>query len=125
MNSDILTMLQSLMIGAIPLIFAITLHEAAHGYVAKKLGDNTAYSLGRVSLNPLVHIDWFGTVLLPSILYLTTGFVFGWAKPVPVNYANLKKPRRDSIWVSAAGPGANFIPSAVKLRPSGRGYQAV
>ena len=99
---------------ALPVIFAITLHEAAHAYVAKYFGDMTAYSQGRVSLNPLVHIDPVGTILIPAVLaaiYISTssGFLFGYAKPVPVNYGNLKNPKRDMAWVALAGPGANFI----------------
>ena len=94
---------------AIPAILAITLHEAAHGFVAKWRGDDTAWRLGRVTLNPFRHIDPFGTVILPALMYFTTGFVFGWAKPVPVNFGRLHHPRRDMVWVALAGPGINFI----------------
>lgn len=94
---------------ALPAILAITLHEAAHGFVAWRLGDDTAYQLGRVTFNPLRHIDPFGTVLLPALMYFTTGFVFGWAKPVPVNFGRLNHPRRDMVWVALAGPGTNFV----------------
>ncbi len=94
---------------ALPAILAITLHEAAHGFVAWRLGDDTAYRLGRVTFNPLRHIDPFGTVLLPALMYFTTGFVFGWAKPVPVNFERLNHPRRDMVWVALAGPGTNFV----------------
>ncbi len=94
---------------AIPAILAITLHEAAHGFVAWWRGDDTAWQLGRVTLNPLRHIDPFGTVILPALMYFTTGFVFGWAKPVPVNFARLHYPRRDMVWVALAGPGINFV----------------
>ncbi len=94
---------------AIPAILAITLHEAAHGFVAKWRGDDTAWQLGRVTLNPFRHIDPFGTVILPALMYFTTGFVFGWAKPVPVNFGRLHHPRRDMVWVALAGPGVNFI----------------
>ena len=94
---------------AIPAILAITLHEAAHGFVAKWRGDDTAWQLGRVTLNPFRHIDPFGTVILPALMYFTTGFVFGWAKPVPVNFGRLHHPRRDMVWVALAGPGINFI----------------
>jgi Zn-dependent protease len=96
---------------ALPVIFAITLHEAAHGYVAKFFGDNTAYSQGRVSLNPIVHIDLFGTILIPIVLYFATNgqFLFGYAKPVPVNFGQLRNPKRDMAWVALAGPGANFF----------------
>lgn len=108
-DTQLLQSLQTLLMAAIPVIFAITLHEAAHGWAAKKLGDNTAYMLGRVSLNPMVHIDWIGTVLLPALLFLVTGFAFGWAKPVPVKFGNLRKPRPHSMLVAAAGPAANLI----------------
>lgn len=105
-----MNMIQQLCIWALPVLFAITVHEAAHGWVANRLGDHTAKILGRVTLNPIKHIDWIGTILVPAVLLLTnSGFLFGWAKPVPVNYANLKHPRRDSAWVAAAGPGSNFL----------------
>ena len=100
---------------ALPVIFAITLHEAAHGYVAKHFGDLTAYAEGRVSLNPLRHIDPFGTIALPLILLAVSklfggaGILFGWAKPVPVNFANLRHPKRDMLWVAAAGPFSNLV----------------
>jgi Zn-dependent protease len=95
---------------AIPVIFAITLHEAAHGFVARHFGDDTAANAGRVTLNPLKHIDLFGTILLPAFLLLSNaGFVFGYAKPVPVNFAALRDPKRDMIWVAAAGPGMNIL----------------
>ncbi len=92
------------------MVFAITLHEAAHGYVAKHFGDYTAYQAGRISLNPLNHIDLIGTILVPvGLLIMTAGqFVFGWAKPVPVNFSQLRDPKRDMLWVAAAGPGANL-----------------
>ena len=93
---------------AIPVIFAITLHEAAHGYVARRFGDNTAWMLGRVTLNPAKHIDPIGTVVLPLVTLALTNFMFGWAKPVPVNFANLRNPRIHAIWVAAAGPAANL-----------------
>lgn len=91
----------------LPILIAITFHEAAHGYAAWKLGDDTAYSRGRVTFNPLRHIDPFGTIILPAMLFLTTPFVFGWAKPVPVAFHRLHRPRRDMILVAAAGPGIN------------------
>lgn len=95
---------------AIPIIIAITFHEAAHGYVAKLFGDDTAARLGRVTFNPLKHIDPFGTIILPAFLLLThAGFVFGYAKPVPVNFGRLYNPKRDMIWVAAAGPGTNLL----------------
>lgn len=105
---DIGQFLQVLSVVAIPAIVAITFHEAAHGYVALRLGDDTAYVQGRVTFNPLKHVDPFGTVLLPALLALTTGFVFGWAKPVPVNFMRLNNPRRDMVWVALAGPGINI-----------------
>jgi len=95
---------------ALPVLFAITLHEAAHGYVARHFGDMTAHAQGRISLNPLRHIDWLGTVAVPLLILLLSGgrFLFGWAKPVPVNYSALRKPRQHMAWVAAAGPGANL-----------------
>jgi Zn-dependent protease len=106
--------IQAVAINAIPLIFAITIHEAAHGYVARKFGDNTAYLLGRVSLNPAKHIDPVGTILIPLMLILTgSPFLVGYAKPVPVNFGRLRNPRIDSIWVALAGPGSNFIQALI------------
>jgi Zn-dependent protease len=102
--------LTSIAIYAIPVIIAITLHEAAHGFVARLLGDDTAEKAGRVTLNPLKHIDLFGTIILPAFLLLTkAGFLFGYAKPVPVNFAALHHPKRDMIWVAAAGPAMNIL----------------
>jgi Zn-dependent protease len=108
---DIANIIQTVAIYAIPVIFAITLHEAAHGYAAKKLGDNTAYALGRVTLNPIKHIDPMGTIAVPLLLYFATAgtFLFGYAKPVPVRFGNLKHPKKDMIWVALAGPGSNLI----------------
>jgi len=108
-----LNLAQIIAIYALPVIFAITLHEAAHGYVAKHFGDMTAFQEGRVSLNPLRHIDPIGTIALPLILLAVTkffggGIIFGWAKPVPVNFSNLRRPKRDMLWVAAAGPLSNF-----------------
>ena len=100
-------------INAIPLILAITLHEAAHGYVAKMFGDNTAYMLGRVTLNPAKHIDPVGTIAFPLISMVVGGILFGWAKPVPVNFGNLRHPKRDMLWVAAAGPGSNVVQALV------------
>jgi Zn-dependent protease len=100
--------IQAIAVYAIPVLFAITVHEAAHGYVARMLGDNTAYVLGRVTLNPVKHIDPLGTVVIPIGMLLMTGFMFGWAKPVPVDWGSLRKPKRDMIWVAAAGPGVNL-----------------
>jgi Zn-dependent protease len=100
-----------LSVWVLPVLLAVTLHEAAHGWVAWKLGDDTAQRLGRVTFNPLRHIDPFGTVLLPALLLFMSGgkFMFGFAKPVPVNFMRLRQPRRDMIWVAAAGPGANIL----------------
>jgi len=107
---DIGTLMENIALYAVPTVFAITLHEAAHGYVAKHFGDYTAYQQGRISLNPLSHVDPVGTVVVPIALVLVTAgqFAFGWAKPVPVNFSNLRSPKRDMLWVAAAGPGANL-----------------
>jgi Zn-dependent protease len=108
MNGDAL--LHGVSVWAIPVILAITLHEAAHGYVAHLLGDDTAWRLGRVTLNPLKHIDPFGTILLPAVFILSGSPIkFGYAKPVPVNFSALHNPKRDMIWVAAAGPAANVL----------------
>jgi Zn-dependent protease len=102
------TMMQTIAIWALPVLFAITVHEVAHGWVAKLRGDKTAMMLGRLTLNPLKHIDPVGTVLLPLLLVvLQTGFVFGWAKPVPVTMQNLRSPKQDMVWVALAGPASN------------------
>ncbi len=92
-----------------PVLIALTFHEVAHGYVAWRLGDDTAKRLGRLSLNPLRHIDLYGTVIVPALLILTVGFPFGWAKPVPVAFGRLDHPRRDMVWVAAAGPAMNLF----------------
>ena len=126
------SLLQQISVFALPAIFAITLHEAAHGWVASKLGDDTALRAGRVTFNPLKHIDPFGTVLMPLLLFFASrgSFLFGYAKPVPVNFARLNHPRMDMVWVAIAGPGINilmaiaaallfyvlpFVPTVVKL----------
>jgi Zn-dependent protease len=106
---DTHNILITILVYALPVIFAITLHEAAHGYVARHFGDSTAYMLGRVTLNPMKHIDPIGTVIIPIATMLAGGFLFGWAKPVPVNYNNLRSPKRDGLWVAAAGPFANLV----------------
>ncbi len=105
----------TLAIWALPVIFAITLHEAAHGYVARHFGDPTAFLAGRISLNPLRHVDPVGTLLVPGLILATSalfgagGILFGWAKPVPVDFARLRSPKKDMLWVAAAGPGANLL----------------
>lgn len=107
--------IQSIALYAIPVIFAITLHEAAHGYVARMFGDPTAYQMGRVSLNPVRHIDPVGTLLVPLVILLASkllgspGILFGWAKPVPVDFGRLRRPKQDMLWVAAAGPASNLI----------------
>ncbi len=103
-----MTLVQKIAVWALPVLFAITVHEAAHGFVARALGDRTAESLGRLSLNPLKHIDPVGTVVVPLVLLALGGFLFGWAKPVPVNFRNLRHPRRDMAIVAAAGPLSNL-----------------
>jgi Zn-dependent protease len=108
---DILSTVVSLFV----LLFAITIHEASHGWSALKMGDPTAYAAGRVTLNPLAHIDPLGTVILPIILVVLGAPAFGWAKPVPVNPYNLRHPRRDNLWISLAGPAANMIAAAAAL----------
>ncbi|MBI3091891.1 MAG: site-2 protease family protein [Candidatus Tectomicrobia bacterium] len=100
-------MLREIFLLAVPLLVAVILHEVAHGWVADRLGDPTARRMGRLTLNPLAHIDPIGTVLMPIFLMLTTGFFFGYAKPVPVNFWNLRDPKRDMVWVAAAGPATN------------------
>lgn len=109
------TIIQTLAIYAIPVIFAITLHEAAHGYVARHFGDPTAWQLGRITLNPIKHVDPVGTILVPVLILVaskiagSSGILFGWAKPVPVNFGKLRRPKQDMLWVAAAGPGANLV----------------
>ena len=107
---DIANLIQTVAIYALPVLFAITVHEAAHGYAARYFGDNTAYQLGRITLNPLKHIDPMGTIAMPLLLYFATSgaFLFGYAKPVPVNFAQLRNPKRDMVWVALAGPASNF-----------------
>ena len=109
-------MLYTLSTWIIPALLAITLHEAAHGYVANWLGDSTAKEQGRISLNPIRHFDPVGTVVLPLLLALTSPFVFGWAKPVPVNFSRLRHPKRDMVWVAAAGPAMNLFLALVSAR---------
>ena len=106
---DVQSLIQAVAIGAIPVLFAITLHEAAHGYVARHFGDMTAFQQGRISLNPLRHIDPVGTILLPIMTLWLGGILFGWAKPVPVNFSALRRPKQDMLWVALAGPAANLF----------------
>lgn len=102
-------LIQTIAIAAIPILFAITIHEAAHGYVARYFGDMTAYQQGRISLNPIRHIDPVGTILLPLITLVLGGILFGWAKPVPVNFSALRHPKQDMLWVAIAGPASNLL----------------
>ena len=104
-----LDLISTLFVFVIPVIFAVTVHEVAHGWVASQFGDQTAKSMGRLTLNPIKHIDPIGTILVPAIMYFTSGFIFGWAKPVPVNWRNLGHPRRDMAIVAIAGPAANLL----------------
>lgn len=108
---DFSNLIQTVLIYALPVLFAITVHEAAHGYAARHFGDNTAHMLGRITLNPFKHIDPIGTVLMPVMLYFATSgaFLFGYAKPVPVRFDHLRNPKRDMIWVALAGPASNFV----------------
>jgi Zn-dependent protease len=108
---DFAHLIQTVLIYALPVLFAITVHEAAHGYAARALGDNTAWMMGRVTLNPMKHIDLVGTILMPLVLYFATSgaFLFGYAKPVPVRFDLLRHPKRDMVWVALAGPGANLL----------------
>jgi Zn-dependent protease len=108
---DVTHLVQTFAIYALPVLFAITLHEAAHGYVARHFGDMTAHAQGRISLNPVRHIDLIGTIVVPLVILLLSAgkFLFGWAKPVPVNYSALRKPKQHMAWVAAAGPAANLL----------------
>ena len=115
MDLNIHQLVQTLAIYALPVLFAITLHEAAHGYVARHFGDMTAHAQGRISLNPGRHIDLVGTVIVPLVILFLSGykFLFGWAKPVPVNYSALRKPRQHMAWVAAAGPASNLAQALI------------
>ncbi len=108
---DIAHLIQTVLIYALPVLFAITVHEAAHGYAARHFGDNTAAMMGRITLNPIKHIDPIGTILMPLLLYFATSgtFLFGYARPVPVRFDRLRHPKRDMVWVALAGPGANLL----------------
>ena len=106
---DFNQLIQGVAVGAIPILLAITMHEVAHGWAAKLRGDRTAEMLGRLSLNPLRHVDPVGTILVPAILWFSGGLLFGWAKPVPVAFRNLRNPKKDMVFVAIAGPGANFV----------------
>ncbi len=112
---DIANIIQTVAIYALPVLFAITIHEAAHGYVARHFGDDTAWILGRVTLNPIKHIDPLGTIVMPLMLYLATSgaFLFGYAKPVPVQFGKLRNPKRDMIWVALAGPASNLMQALI------------
>ena len=112
---DVSSLVQTVAIYSLPVLFAITLHEAAHGYVARHFGDMTAHAQGRISLNPVRHIDLVGTLAVPILILVVSklaggaGFLFGWAKPVPVNYSALRRPKQNMLWVAAAGPAANLV----------------
>jgi Zn-dependent protease len=106
---DSSALIQTITLAAIPVLFAITLHEAAHGYVARHFGDHTAALAGRISLNPIRHIDPVGTILLPLLTLFVGGILFGWAKPVPVNFSALRRPKQDMLWVALAGPASNLM----------------
>ena len=102
-------LIRNLAVYALPVLFAITMHDAAQAFVAKRFGDNTAHAAGRTTFNPLAHIDPIGTILIPVVMYLMSGFVFGYAKPLPINYGQMRHPKRDMAWVALSGPGANFL----------------
>jgi Zn-dependent protease len=111
---DSTNIIQNILIYALPVLLAITVHEAAHGYAARHFGDNTAYALGRITLNPLKHIDPIGTILMPLLLIFSgSPFLFGYAKPVPVRFGNLNNPKRDMVWVALAGPASNLVMALV------------
>ncbi len=110
-----LNVIQKIAIYALPVLFAITVHEAAHAFAAKRYGDNTAFMMGRMTLNPLQHIDLIGTILVPLMAVALGGFIFGWAKPVPVDFGRLRRPKQDMLWVAAAGPISNFVMAAIWL----------
>ncbi|MGE4281944.1 MAG: site-2 protease family protein [Magnetospirillum sp.] len=113
--NDLIGIVQQVSVVALPLVFAITLHEAAHGFAALAMGDDTAKRLGRISLNPIRHIDLFGTIIVPALLLVMGSFLFGWAKPVPVDFRKLRNPRYGMVVVAAAGPGANILMAIIAI----------
>jgi Zn-dependent protease len=108
-------LIRNLAVYALPVLLAITMHDAAQAFAAKFFGDNTAHAAGRTTLNPLAHIDPLGTIVIPTAMYLMSGFVFGYARPLPLNYGQMRNPKRDMAWVALAGPGANFVMALVWL----------
>ena len=108
-------LIRNLAVYALPVLFALTMHDAAQAFVAKRFGDNTAHAAGRTTLNPLAHIDPIGTIVIPVVMYLMSGFVFGYAKPLPINYGQMRHPKRDMAWVALSGPGANFLMALIWL----------
>ena len=102
-------LIRNLAVYALPVLFALTMHDAAQAFVAKHFGDNTAHAAGRTTFNPLAHIDPIGTIVIPAVMYLMSGFVFGYAKPLPLNYGQMRNPKRDMAWVALSGPAANFV----------------
>lgn len=108
-------LIRNLAVYALPVLFALTMHDAAQAFVARRLGDNTAHAAGRTTLNPLAHIDPIGTIVIPVVMYLMTSFVFGYAKPLPLNYGQMRHPKRDMAFVALSGPGANFLMALIWL----------
>lgn len=108
-------LIRNLAVYALPVLFALTMHDAAQAFMARRFGDTTAFAAGRVTLNPLAHIDPVGTILIPAVMYVMSGFVFGYTKPLPMNYGQMKHPKRDMAWVALSGPGANFIMALIWL----------
>jgi Zn-dependent protease len=108
-------LIRNLAVYALPVLFALTMHDAAQAFVAKRFGDNTAHAAGRTTFNPLAHIDPIGTIVIPVVMYLTVHFVFGYAKPLPINYGQMRNPKRDMAWVALSGPGANFLMALIWL----------
>jgi Zn-dependent protease len=108
-------LIRNLAVYALPVLLALTMHDAAQAFVAKRFGDNTAHAAGRTTFNPLAHIDPIGTIVIPVVMYLTVHFVFGYAKPLPINYGQMRNPKRDMAWVALSGPGANFLMALIWL----------